>query len=160
VSVGDHDLVKPALEAAGVTIDLWRVAIKPGKPLVVGRKPGGARDKVVLGVPGNPSSAMVTFALFGVPLLRALQGDRRPFPASSRARMTRALAHEPGRREFARASLTPSDDGLLVTPLGNQASGAPTSMAEADALVCIPEDRGNVAAGEEVEVLLLEGLAG
>src|SRR5690606_31040069 len=69
VSVGDHDLVRPALEAIGVTLDFWRVAMKPGKPLAVGRyaRPG-RREAIVLGLPGNPASAMVTFALFGVPL--------------------------------------------------------------------------------------------
>lgn len=161
VSVGDHDVVRPALEAVGVTIDLWRVAIKPGKPLAVGRRarPGG-RETLVLGLPGNPSSAMVTFAVFGVPLLRALQGDRRPFPAFARARMTRPHAHDPGRLELARASIAQADQGLLVTTLANQASGAPTSMAQADALVCIPEHQGSVAAGEEVDILLLEGLGG
>lgn len=162
VSVGDHDLVKPALEAAGVTIDLWRVAIKPGKPLVVGRKPGppGGRDTLVLGLPGNPASAMVTFAVFGVPLLRALQGDPRPFPPFLRARMTLPLPHAPGRLELARAAITQREGGLSVTPLRNQASGAPTSMAQADALVFIPSDHGDVAEGEEVDVLLLEGLGG
>ncbi len=160
VSVGDHDLVRPALEAAGVTIDLWRVAIKPGKPLVVGRRPGrpGARDTIVLGLPGNPASAMVTFAIFGVPLLRALQDDRRPFPPFLRARTTRPLAHDPGRLELARATLEPRGDGLWVTPLPNQASGAPTSVAQADALVCVASDRGDVEAGDEVDVLLLERL--
>ncbi len=161
VSVGDHDLVRPALEAVGVTMEFWRVAIKPGKPIAIGRRPrAGGRDTLVLGLPGNPSSAMVTFAVFGVPLLRALQGDRRPFPAFSRARMTRPHAHDPGRLELARASLAQADQGLLVTTLSNQASGAPTSMAQADALVCIPEHQAGVAAGDEVDILLLSDLAG
>src|SRR5580704_8071524 len=69
VSVGDHDVVRPALERAGVDLSFWRVAIKPGKPIAFGRGPHAA----VLGLPGNPASAMVTFAVFGVPLLRAMQ---------------------------------------------------------------------------------------
>lgn len=161
VSVGDHDLVRPALEAVGVTLEFWRVAIKPGKPIAIGRRArAGRRDTVVVGLPGNPSSAMVTFAIFGVPLLRAMQGDARPLPPFVPARMTRAHAHDPGRLELARAALSQGEAGLLVTTLGNQASGAVTSMAHADALVCIPEHASGVAAGEEVDVLLLSELGG
>lgn len=158
VSVGDHDLVRPALEAVGVKLDFWRVAIKPGKPLAIGtaERPDGRRT-VVLGLPGNPASAMVTFALFGMPLLRALQGDVNPVPKLHRAKMTRAHAHDPGRLELARASVTHGPDGLSVTTFGNQASGATTTMAQADAIVFIPEDATGVSAGAEVDVLLLEG---
>jgi molybdopterin molybdotransferase len=159
VSVGDHDVVRPALEAVGVTLDFWRVAIKPGKPLAVGTfRRAGRRDAVVLGLPGNPASAMVTFALYGAPLLRALQGDPRPFPPVRRARMTRPHAHDPGRLEFARAVLSEKDGALFVTTLGNQASGAVTTMAQSDALVVIPAEASGVAAGEEVDVLTLADL--
>jgi molybdopterin molybdotransferase len=161
VSVGDHDLVRPALEAVGVTLDFWRVAIKPGKPLAVGRfarRPGEQREVIVLGLPGNPSSAMVTFALFGIPLLRALQGDATPFPAARRARLTHAFRHDPGRTEFARAFV---DEGAkTATPLGNQASGAVTSMAESNALVVVPAETKDLAEGAEVDVLLLHDLCG
>lgn len=161
VSVGDHDLVRPALEAVGVRLDFWRVAIKPGKPLAIGRlaRPG-RRDAIVVGLPGNPASAMTTFAVFGVPLLRALQGDARPFPTYLRATMTRAHAHDPGRLELARAVVTRGKEGVLVTTLGNQSSGASTSMAQADALVVVPEDASGVGAGDEVDVLLLGDLGG
>ncbi|MDF2696108.1 MAG: Molybdopterin biosynthesis protein MoeA [Labilithrix sp.] len=162
VSVGDHDLVRPALEAVGVSLDFWRVAMKPGKPLAVGRfARAGRRDAIVLGLPGNPASATVTFALFGVPLLRALQGDPRPFPASRRARMTRAHAHDPGRLELARATVAYGEDGqLAVTTFGNQASGAVTSMAHSDALVLVPAEANGIPAGAEVDVLLLDDLCG
>lgn len=148
VSVGDHDLVRPALEAIGVKLEFWKVAIKPGKPLAVGRR----GDAIVLGLPGNPAAAMVTFALFGVPLLRALQGDLCPFTVPLRARVSRAVAHEPGRLEFARASLARDGEELLVTPLPNQASGALTSMAVADALMCIPLESTGLRAGDAVDV--------
>lgn len=161
VSVGDHDLVRPALEAVGVELDFWRVAMKPGKPLAVGRFRREGRDAIVLGLPGNPSAAMVTFSVFGVPLLRALQGDAHPFPPLRRARMTRALVHDPGRLEVARATVSHGPGGeLLVTTLGNQASGAVTSMAQADALALIPAEEGGVAAGTEVDVLLIADLSG
>ncbi len=161
VSVGDHDLVRPALEAVGVTLEFWRVAIKPGKPLAIGRfARSGKRDAIVIGLPGNPASAMITFAVFGVPLLRALQGDALPFPAFARARMTRAHAHDPGRLELARGVVSQADAGFLVTTLGNQASGAATTMAQANALVCIPEAAAGVGAGDEVDILLLSDLGG
>jgi molybdopterin molybdotransferase len=161
VSVGDHDLVRPSLEAVGVSLDFWRVALKPGKPVAVGRFPRGPhrRDAIVLGLPGNPASAMVTFALFGVPLLRAMQGDVRPFPTPRRARMTRAHVHDPGRLELARATVAHADDGhLAVTTLGNQASGAVTSMAHADAFVLVPAESKGIPAGADVDLLLMSDL--
>jgi molybdopterin molybdotransferase len=161
VSVGDHDLVRPALEAVGVALDFWRVAMKPGKPLAVGRfaRGPGRRDAIVLGLPGNPASAMVTFALFGIPLLRAMQGDARPFPAPRRARMTRPHAHDPGRLELARATIAYGEDAQLsVTTLGNQASGAVTTMARSDAFVLVPAEASGIPAGAEVDVLLISDL--
>lgn len=159
VSVGDHDLVRPALEAVGVTLDFWRVAIKPGKPLAVGRfaRPG-RREAIVLGLPGNPASAMVTFALFGVPLLRALQGDVSPSPRRLRARLSRAHSREPGRLEFARATLAYEAGQLTVTPLGNQASGAATAMARCDALALFPAESSSLPEGADVDVLLVNDL--
>lgn len=160
VSVGDHDLVRPALAAVGVELDFWRVAIKPGKPLAIGRRPRSARrDAIVIGLPGNPASAMVTFALFGCPLLRAMQGESHPFPPVRRARMLRAHAHDPGRLELARAMVGHTEDGhLAVTTLGNQASGAVTSMAHSDALVMIPAEASGLPAGAEVDVLFMSDL--
>jgi molybdopterin molybdotransferase len=144
-SVGRHDVVKPALEAAGAEIGFWKVRIRPGKPLVSGRA-GAVR---VLGLPGNPASALVTFMLFGVPLLRALQGDLQLRPAVRRARLTAPVRQEPGRRAFLRAIL--SGDGVM--PLPNQASGAPTGMAWANALVIVHEDSSGLEAGSEVDVI-------
>ncbi|MFO0739949.1 MAG: gephyrin-like molybdotransferase Glp [Labilithrix sp.] len=160
VSVGDHDLVRPALAAVGVELEFWRVAIKPGKPLAIGRRArSGRRDAIVIGLPGNPASAMVTFALFGCPLLRAMQGEAHPFPSVRRARMTRAHAHDPGRMEFARAMTGHTESGhLSVTTLGNQSSGAVTSMAHSDALVLIPADASGIPAGAEVDVLFMSDL--
>ena len=150
VSVGDHDVVKTALLRTGATLDFWRVAIKPGKPLAV-----GARAQVpFLGLPGNPTSALLTFTLFGAPLLRALAGDLQTVPKLLPARLARDLTRSPGRKEFVRATL--SGDGVLTAdPLPNQASGAATSMAWADALIVIPEDVTSLAAGDAVQVLRL-----
>jgi molybdopterin molybdotransferase len=154
VSVGAHDLVRPALEKAGVALEFWKVAIKPGKPLAVGRR----GDALVLGLPGNPASAMVTFALFGLPVLRAMQGDPTPMPPSEPAILARAVRREPGRTEFLRAMVVRHDGRLLATPLANQASGAVTSMAQANALVMIAEERGALAEGDSVGVLWLREL--
>ena len=151
VSVGDHDVIRPALEAAGVTLDFWRVKIKPGKPLVVGRC-GAAH---VVGLPGNPASASLTFVLFGVPLLRALQGDAAPLPARLLARVAFSVRREPGREEFRRARLAQEATGLVARPLQNQDSGAVTSFAEAEALVVIPAERASVDEGEALEVIRL-----
>lgn len=178
VSVGDHDVVRPALEAAGVTLDFWRVAVKPGKPLAVGtyRRPTGSdaslagrppeassnprtRDAVIFGVPGNPASAIVTFGLFGVPLLRALQGDRAPFPPRFRATLTDAFEHARDRLEFVRARVGVGPNGLRATPLPNQASGAVTSMADADALLLVPADVERFEANADVDVLWLADVA-
>jgi molybdopterin molybdotransferase len=154
VSVGDHDLVRPALEEVGVQLDFWKVAIKPGKPIAVGRR----GHKIVIGLPGNPASAMITLALFGLPLLRAMQGDVRPFPAPLRASLARPYRHARGRQEFARANLLRTANGLAVEPVSSQASGSAVGVAGADALLSIPADSEGCAAGSEVDVFLLSEL--
>ncbi len=143
VSVGDHDHVRDALTAEGVAIDFWRVAIKPGKPLAFGRH-GRAR---VLGLPGNPAAAFVTFLLFAAPLLRAMQGETRTAPRV-RAALTRARRGTESRTELARARL----DGATVDVFDNQASGAVTSIAWCDALAVLPPHTPAFAAGDLVDV--------
>jgi molybdopterin molybdotransferase len=148
VSVGDRDFVKPALEAAGVALDFWRVAIRPGKPLAVGRR----GDALVLGLPGNPGSALVTAALFLVPALRALQGERVCFPPALLARLATPYRHAPGRTEFARARLYDEGGERVVEALANQASGAAVAMAEADALLRVEAEADGLEAGARVPV--------
>jgi molybdopterin molybdotransferase len=154
VSVGDHDVVRPALEAAGVTIEFFRVALRPGKPLVVGR--AGATQ--VLGLPGNPASASLTFLLFGVPLLRALAGDAAPLPATRRVAVAldKPLVRGEGdqRRQFLRARL--EDGGARARVLPNQASGAVTSFAEADALVVFHEGTARLDDGDAAFAIRLD----
>jgi molybdopterin molybdotransferase len=153
VSVGDHDLVRPALEASGVTLDFWKVAIKPGKPLALGlHAKSGA---LVLAVPGNPASALLTFTLFGLPLLRALQGDEHPLPRSLTLPLASRYAKKAGRLEFARAKLEDGPSGLVIRPFENQASGALTSLAWSDALAMIPLEAETLEAGASVEVVRL-----
>lgn len=153
-SVGDHDLVKPCLEEVGATLEFWRVAMKPGKPLLLGRREGSH----VLGLPGNPASALVTFALFGLPLLHALQGARAPIPDTLRARLGTPVKREAGRREFLRGRLEQAGGDLLATPLAQQASGALTSMVEAHVLISVPAEASELPAGSPVDVLPLTSL--
>lgn len=146
-SVGDHDLVRPCLEAAGATLDFWKVRIKPGKPLIFGKR----GDVAILGLPGNPVSALVTFVLFGAPLVRALAGDSAPVARFRTAKLTHAFEQKPGRRGFYRATLAGND----VSVIGNQASGNSASMAWANCLLMLEEDSTGAAAGSSVEVLVL-----
>jgi molybdopterin molybdotransferase len=153
VSVGDHDLVRPALERVGVALDFYKVAIKPGKPLTFGRREVAGKITRVLGLPGNPASALTTFMLFAAPLLRALQGDAAPIPLLVPARLGGDFNHRAGRLELARATLERRGRELVAVPLSNQASGATTSTGWATALVLIPLDAEDLAAGAEVDVL-------
>ncbi|XXY47797.1 gephyrin-like molybdotransferase Glp [Sorangium sp. So ce269] len=156
VSVGDHDVVRPALEAAGVTLDFWRVAIKPGKPLAVGRAELSRGGVVhVLGLPGNPASASLTFVLFGVPLIRALQDDAAPLPPRVVVRAAGGLQRQTGRAEFLRARLEVSGGELVARVASNQASGAVTSFAEADALIVVPADQDRIDDGDRLQAIRL-----
>lgn len=153
VSVGEEDHVKAALEKEGA-LDLWRVAIKPGKPLAFGHV-GSAH---FLGLPGNPVSSFVTFLLFVRPFLVALSGEtpRSPTRFPVHAGFTRAKGDK--RREFLRARLTQRPDGELeATPYPQQSSGVLSSVAWADGLVDVPAD-ATVALGDRVLFLPFEGL--
>jgi molybdopterin molybdotransferase len=153
-SVGDHDLVKPAIEAAGGGIDFWRIAMRPGKPLIVGR----LGTAIILGLPGNPVSAMVTSALFLLPLVRHLAGATDPLPRMRSARLGTAMPPVGQRTDFIRATL--SDE--LVTPLAFQDSAAMRAAAQANALIVRPAGAPAAQAGATVQILdwATLGLAG
>ncbi len=154
VSVGDHDLVRPALEKAGVTMDFWRVAIKPGKPVALGHQ-GQHRW---IGLPGNPASALLTFMLFGAPLLRAMQGDPQPVAPRVLAGLTKSFSHGTGRLEFCRAYLHESTGAATVEILRGQASGSVVSLARANALALMPSNQEQFEAGTLVEVLRMRDI--
>ncbi|MBU0554738.1 MAG: molybdopterin molybdotransferase MoeA [Alphaproteobacteria bacterium] len=145
-SVGDHDLVRPALEAAGGTIDFWRIAMQPGKPLIVAR----IGQQIVLGLPGNPVSAMVTGALFLLPLIRRLAGAQDVLPKPQRARLGADVPPVGKRTLFMRAVL--GDDGI-ATPLAFQDSGAMQAAAQANALIVRPAGAPAGQAGDETQLL-------
>ena len=147
-SVGDHDLVRPALEAWGATIEFWRVALRPGKPILLARR----GEQWVLGLPGNPVSSYVTAFLFLLPLLRRLAGADECLPSAVIARTERDLAPGGERLELIRAKLT----GGMVVPLGERDSSALRTLAAANALIERPIDAPPVPAGDEVTVYRLE----
>jgi molybdopterin molybdotransferase len=144
-SVGDHDLVRPALEAWGAQIDFWRVAIKPGKPLLVARRGG----QIVLGLPGNPVSSFVTAMLFLIPLLRQLGGSARPVPDALALPLAAALPATGDRMEFVRASFSAKG----VAALNQQDSSALASLAAANCLIRRPAGSPAGVRGDMVEVL-------
>jgi len=151
VSVGKYDLVRDALSRAGVEMQFWKVALKPGKPLAFGTFGSTA----VLGLPGNPVSAFVTFHVFARPGIRRLLGDPTPEEVSLPVILGAPLRHRPGRRELVRARLRREGDRLVAYPHPKQGSGSLPSLAEADALVAIPSDREAVPAGELLEAMIL-----
>ena len=150
-SVGDHDLVRPALEAWGASLDFWRVAIKPGKPILVARKERPLGPQIVIGLPGNPVSSFVTCYLFLLPLLRRLLGARHCLPMEIATRLGAPVRANGGRREFVRGSW----DGQSVVPHAIQDSGALAALASSNVLIDRPANAPEGVEGEEARVFLL-----
>jgi molybdopterin molybdotransferase len=150
VSVGEHDHVRPAFAELGVEEVFWGLALRPGRPTWFGRRDG----TLVFGLPGNPVSAVVTFILLVRPALLALAGA-----SPERHRATAVLDEQyekrPGRAHFVRVRLEARDDGWHARPTKEQASHVLTSMLGAHAFAIVPADRGDVPAGERVEIELL-----
>lgn len=153
VSVGDYDLVQAAYKKAHVALDFWRVAMKPGKPLMLGKSSDGRVP--VLGLPGNPASAMVTFEIFARPAIQIMLGSTAPFRPRVKVELSQAHAHAEGRVEFGRAALTATPTGWTAHLHPNQGSGALSSMPQTQALVILPADRADFPAGTVLDALLL-----
>ena len=150
VSVGPHDHVKPALAELGVEEVFWGVALRPGKPTWFGTR----GRTLVFGLPGNPVSAMVTFRLFVRPALAALQGGE------TRSQRVQAVfdtdyAKQPGRAHVVRCRLEARDDGWHVRPTKEQGSHVLTSMLNAEVLVHLDVERGDVRQGDVVAIEIL-----
>jgi molybdopterin molybdotransferase len=155
-SVGDHDLVKPALAELGLQPIVESVAVRPGKPTWFGRLGDGRR---VLGLPGNPASALVCAELFLRPLLRAMQGAD-PAPRMIVAKAARAMPGNGGREHWMRAHLSHGGDGsLMAEAFEDQDSSLVTIFAGADALIRRASGAPAARAGEPVEILVLERLS-
>lgn len=152
-SVGDHDLVQRALVAAGMDLGFWRVAMRPGKPLMHGRL-GPLR---VLGLPGNPVSAIVCGLLFVVPLVRALAGDRAAGEdVSEAAVLAGPLPANDARQDYLRSRLLPDEGGLVrVEPGPRQDSSLLKALSDADCLVIRPPHAPAAAAGDPCRILRL-----
>lgn len=146
-SVGDHDLVRPALADWGAKLDFWRIAMKPGKPLLVATR----GNQIILGLPGNPVSSYVTAWLFLLPLLRRLAGATRPLPEAIALPVAEDLPANGARATFMRAQLTPQG----AAPLQQQDSSALVALAASDALIARPINAPIAAKGSLVPVFFL-----
>jgi molybdopterin molybdotransferase len=149
VSVGDYDLVKPALLASGVELTLHHVSIKPGKPITLGRR----KNQVVIGLPGNPASAVLTYALFALPLLRKMQGDRKPYPTPVLVPATTSMKRDPKRTRIVLGNLEGTRATCGFVPHPNQSSGAMTALAQSTAMVLLSSGERPVEVGELVPFL-------
>jgi molybdopterin molybdotransferase len=153
VSVGAYDVVKEVLSRLG-TVSFSSVAMQPGKPQAFGTI--GPDATPVFGLPGNPVSALVSFEAFVRPALRRMLGAEQVERPRVRAAATERLTSPPGRRSFLRVHLEVRDGVYAVTPVSGAGSHLLAGMARANALAMVPEDVTEVAAGEAVEVLVLE----
>ena len=177
VSVGEADFTKTMMKKLG-DVAFWRIAMRPGRPMAVGRilpiksasspintgissyqtnsNPDGA---VLFGLPGNPVAVMVTFLAFVRPALLQMMGARPKPDILLKARSAHAIRKKPGRTEYQRGRVTTAPDGSLhAATAGNQGSGVLSSMAEANGLIVLHHGQGNVAAGDEVDVLMFDGV--
>lgn len=151
-SVGDHDVVKRALDALGIEMAFWRIALRPGKPMMQGRL-GPMR---VLGLPGNPVSSYVCAFLFLVPLLRALSGRTTVDHPAEHAVLGQNLPANDKRQDYLRARLTIGGDGTrIATPVGHQDSSLVGNLASANALIVRPPHAPAAAAGSPCMILKL-----
>jgi molybdopterin molybdotransferase len=150
-SVGDHDLVQTALKEDGLKVDFWKIAMRPGKPLMVGK----LGHSHVLGLPGNPVSSMVCAMLFLRPLLYAMQGRADGIPAPTMVETAADLPANGIRQDYMRARLNANGQ---VVPFAKQDSSMLTALAEARALIVRHENASAVKKGTLVPALLLDGL--
>ncbi|GAB4576643.1 MAG: molybdopterin molybdotransferase MoeA [Roseibium sp.] len=151
-SVGDHDLVQDVLGREGMDLAFWRIAMRPGKPLMAGRL-GKTR---VLGLPGNPVSSLVCGLLFLKPLIRAMQGETTASEGPSTATLAAPLPQNDRRQDYVRAALSRDEDGrAVVTPFPRQDSSMLNLLAMSGALIVRPPYAPALDAGTEVPVLIL-----
>ena len=157
VSVGEADHTKAMMKKLG-DVAFWRIAMRPGRPMAVGRITQGHRSTVLFGLPGNPVAVMVTFAAFVRPALQQLMGWQAPALPLLKAKSTGALRKKPGRTEYQRGIVSTNAAGeLQVSITGNQGSGVLSSMVQANGLIVLGHAQGNVAVGEEVDVMMFDG---
>jgi molybdopterin molybdotransferase len=153
VSVGEADYTKAMMKKLG-DVAFWKIAMRPGRPMAVGR----IGPAILFGLPGNPVAVMVTFLAFVRPALLRMMGCSRAQPPLLKARSEEAIRKKAGRTEYQRGIVSTGADGSLqVRTTGNQGSGVLSSMVQANGLIVLHHDQGNVAAGEPVDVMMFEG---
>jgi molybdopterin molybdotransferase len=154
ISVGEHDFVREVLGDLGLDLKFWRIRMRPGAPVGFGLLAG----RPWIGLPGNPVSTMVTYELFVRPALRRLQGHLLPYRRTVPVILDEPITLGPPLRHFLRAVVTedPAGGPLRARLTGPQGSGILTSMARANALLIVPEDRPAVPAGERLRAIRLD----
>src|SRR3990167_9488145 len=186
VSMGEADHTKAMMKQLG-DVAFWRIAMRPGRPMAVGRivvphapplrgslppegvepglgRPGAelsenGKSAVLFGLPGNPVAVMVTYLAFVRPALQRMMGSTGAEPVLLKAHSLEPLRKKPGRTEYQRGIVTRSADGrLTVRTTGNQGSGVLRSMVEANGLIVLHHGQGNVAVGDEVDVMMFDGV--
>ena len=149
VSVGDKDFVQAALTAEGMALDFWKVAMRPGKPLIFGKRDG----QYIIGLPGNPASAFVCALLFLRPLIDKLMGRPAPFPCGVKLPVATDLSQNGSRLHYMRARIIGASGERMVDPAASQDSSLLTVLAQCDGLIIRPIDDGPVSAGSLVPFL-------
>jgi molybdopterin molybdotransferase len=153
VSVGEADFTKAMMKKLG-DVAFWKIAMRPGRPMAVGR----IGKSVLFGLPGNPVAVMVTFLAFVRPALLRMMGSTAQAAPLLRAKCLEPLRKKAGRTEYQRGFVSSAPDGTLqVRTTGNQGSGVLSSMVQGNGLIVLHHTQGNVAVGDEVDVLMFEG---
>ncbi len=154
VSVGEADYTKAMMKKLG-DVAFWKVAMRPGRPMAIGR----IGNSVLFGLPGNPVAVMVTFLAFVRPALMRMMGCTVGQPPLLKACSDEPIRKKPGRTEYQRGLVMRNTDGSLrVRITGNQGSGVLSSMVQANGLIVLHHAQGNVVAGDEVDVMMFEGV--
>jgi len=152
ISVGDHDYVRAVVESLGGSLDFWRVRMRPGAPVGFGL----IRGVPWIGLPGNPVSTMVTFELFARAAIRRMAGRLLPWRQTRAVRVMEPIRLGPRLQHFLRVVVSPNGDQLDARLTGPQGSGILSSMARANALLVVPEDRQELAPGDPGRAILLD----
>jgi molybdopterin molybdotransferase len=154
VSVGEADYTKTMMKKLG-DVAFWKIAMRPGRPMAVGR----IGPAILFGLPGNPVAVMVTFLAFVRPALLRMMGCTAAAPPLLKARSEEPIRKKAGRTEYQRGWVSTASDGSArVRTTGNQGSGVLSSMVQANGLIVLHHAQGNVAAGDEVDVMMFEGV--
>ena len=155
VSVGEADFTKAMMKKLGDVV-FWKIAMRPGRPMAVGRIQKGQRSAVLFGLPGNPVAVMVTFLAFVKPALLKMMGSTATPLPMLRAKTQEVLRKKPGRTEYQRGIVSRNAQGeLQVMTTGNQGSGVLSSMVQANGLIVLSHQQGTAQLGDWVDVLVL-----